>query len=69
MNTSYTATLNSSAVRKLTYHPLSQKLQLWFSSGGPYDFFRVPEDLVQRLLRSSSPGSFYNTHLRGRYQR
>lgn len=69
MNTSFNVRLNSSAIRSVTYDALNLIMQIWFVSSGPYSFYRVPEDLFQNFINSRSPGSFYNNHIRGRYQR
>jgi hypothetical protein len=36
--------------------------------GQRYDFCGVPYDLFQGILRASSPGSYYDTYIRGRYR-
>jgi hypothetical protein len=44
-------------------------LQIWFKpSGGPYDHLDVPEELFHELCAAASPGRYYNSHIRDRYE-
>ena len=60
--------LNSRAVKRAEYNPESKRMQLWFPDGGPYDFCNVPQNVYDGLIRASSHGSYYNAHIRDRYQ-
>jgi hypothetical protein len=60
--------LNSSAILGADCDFWSQVLTIQFSSGGVYDFHGVPESVFQGLISASSPGSYYNQHIRGRYR-
>ncbi|WP_373694618.1 KTSC domain-containing protein [Rhizobium aouanii] len=43
-------------------------MTIWFvESGGPYDFYGVPEAIYHGLLRASSAGTYYNTYIRDQY--
>jgi hypothetical protein len=42
-------------------------LDLWFQNGRVYTFFGVPRSVYTDLLNASSPGSYYNQNIRGRY--
>jgi hypothetical protein len=59
--------LNSSSIRAVDYDPASRLLQIWFPNRGPYTFFGVPERVYQGLIHASSPGTYYNTYIRGNY--
>ncbi len=60
--------LRSSAISRAEFNPASSTLTLWFvESGGPYDYYRVPESIYQGLLRAASAGSYFNTYIRDRY--
>lgn len=61
-------TFNSSAVKRAEYDPASMRLKLWFPDGGPYDFCRVPQHIWDGLLSARSKGTYYNDHIRDRYQ-
>ena len=60
--------LNSSAIRAVDYDPESRRMNIRFTSGGTYTFYRVPEAVYLGLITSSSPGSYYNYHIRGLYR-
>ena len=45
----------------------SGNMDLWFQNGRVYTFYDVPYSVYQELLAASSPGSYYNQNIRGRY--
>lgn len=58
----------SSAIRRAEYNPATAVLQIWFvESGGPYDFYGVPQYVFDGLCRAASKGTYYNDHIRDRY--
>lgn len=59
---------NSSAIKRAEYDPATQRLQLWFPDDGPYSFCRVPQRIYDGLCRAPSKGTYYNDHIRDRYQ-
>ncbi len=59
--------LDSSAIHLVHYDSDTGLLQIWFPKNGPYPFYRVPYDVYVGLINSSSPGSYYNLYIRGRY--
>lgn len=60
--------VSSDAISAIGYDPETQRMRVRFTSGGSYDFCRVPQDVHERFMRSSSKGTFYNDRIRGRYQ-
>lgn len=60
--------LNSSAILGADYDFWSQVLTIQFTSGGVYDFHGVPVAVFHGLISASSPGTYYNHHIRGRYR-
>ncbi|PKP76724.1 MAG: KTSC domain-containing protein [Alphaproteobacteria bacterium HGW-Alphaproteobacteria-3] len=63
-------TFISSAIRRAEYNPNSHVLQIWFvDSGGPYDYFGVPQDIFDGLCRAVSKGTYFNDHIRDRFGR
>ena len=36
-------------------------------SGGPYDYYGVPQSVYEGLLRARSAGTYYNDYIRDRY--
>lgn len=60
--------LRSSAIRAVDYNPNTRILRIWFvESGGPYDYYGVPAQVYEGLLRARSAGSYYNDHIKDRY--
>lgn len=60
-------TLSSSAIRAVDYDEFTGELTIYFRSSGGYTFYGVPWEIYAGLVSSSSPGTFYNQHIRGRY--
>lgn len=60
--------VSSDAISAIGYDPATGRMRIRFTSGSSYDFCRVPPDVHERFMRSSSKGSFYNDYIRGRYQ-
>lgn len=60
--------LNSSAIDSVEYDPESRTLTIVFtSSSRAYTYHGVPEGIYWGLVVSSSPGTYFNDHIRGRY--
>jgi len=59
---------NSTAIIRAEYNPETEEMQVWFPDAGPYDFCGVPERVWEGLLDAKSKGSFYNVHIRDKYQ-
>lgn len=60
--------LRSSAIRQAEYTAATRTLQIWFvESGGPYDYYGVPESVYLGLLNAISAGGYFNDHIRDRY--
>ena len=60
--------VNSSAISKVGYDESTQQMKIRFKQGKVYDFCRVPKHIFQGLLAASSKGTYYNNHIRDRYQ-
>lgn len=60
--------LNSSAISRAEYTAPTRTLHIWFvESGGPYDYYGVPESVYLGLIKARSPGGYFNDHIRDRY--
>lgn len=59
---------NSSAVKRAEYNPETRRLTLWFPEGHPYDFCRVPQSIYDGLCNARSKGTYYNDHIRDKYE-
>ncbi len=61
--------LNSSAIKMVAYDGRSRRMHITFTSGGTaYTFCNVPRGIFEGLIAASSAGTFYDQHIRGRYQ-
>lgn len=60
--------VSSSAISSIGYDPDTQGMRVRFTSGNTYNFCRVPLDVYERFMKSSSKGTFYNDRVRGRFQ-
>lgn len=49
------------------YDKETQELTIQFENGQSYSFTGVPPDVAEGLAKSSSPGRYYNTRIRGVY--
>ena len=60
--------VSSSAIRAVGYDPNTGLMQIRFTEGHSYTFCGVPANVFSGLMNSGSKGSYYNSHIRGRYQ-
>lgn len=60
--------VSSSNIAAVGYDADTQTLAVEFRSGGTYEFYDVPEAVYQGLLSASSPGSYFQNEVRGRYR-
>jgi hypothetical protein len=59
--------VNSSAISRVEFDDSSGVLSIWFTAGHRYDYPGVPRELYQRLITSTSIGTFFNNHIRDQY--
>lgn len=60
--------VSSAAITAVGYDPATMRMRIRFVQGETYDFCRVPTQVFQGLLDARSKGSYYNDHIRDRYQ-
>jgi KTSC domain len=60
--------VNSSAISAVGYDENSRRMKIRFKQGDTYDFCRVPSNIFQGLLSARSKGTYYNDHIRDKYQ-
>jgi len=59
---------NSSAIRRAEYDPSNLVLKIWFvQTGGPYDYYSVPESVYLGLCNASSQGTYFARYIRDQY--
>ena len=59
--------VDSSAISSVGYDEKSAVLEVEFSSGAVYDYFKVPRKVYRDLLKAPSKGSFVSRRVRDRY--
>jgi len=60
--------LNSSAIRRVEYNPVTRRMVIEFTSGHSYPFCGVPENVYKALIAASSAGQYYHDHIKGHYE-
>jgi len=60
--------ITSSAMRSVGYDAQQQILEIEFPDRNVHWFVKVPEELYLGLLRAPSAGTYFNDHIKGRYQ-
>ncbi|WP_457285246.1 KTSC domain-containing protein [Pseudomonas fragi] len=50
------------------YDAGSRRMKIRFQQGHTYDFCNVPPSIHEQLMSATSKGSYYNRHIRDRYQ-
>ena len=60
--------VRSSAMTAVGYDPATRRMRIRFEQGHPYDFCGVPPAIHNGLMAALSKGSYYNQHIRDRYQ-
>jgi hypothetical protein len=58
--------VNSTAISRLAYDSETGEVQIVFARGGSYTF-EMPEVEVRRMAASDSPGSYWNSNVKGKY--
>ncbi len=60
--------VRSSAIEAVGYDASTCRMRIRFTGGNEYDFCGVPEAVYQGLMSALSKGTYYNDHIRDRYQ-
>jgi hypothetical protein len=61
------AAINSTILAAAAYDAHSERLQLAFRDRTIYQYFGVPADVYEALLRAPSKGRYFNLAIRGRF--
>ena len=57
----------SSNVASVGYDSATQTLEVEFLSGAVYQYYNVPENMYDQLIKASSKGRFLHTHIKNAY--
>ena len=59
--------VRSTAIADVEYDPEEQELTVVFHNGASYTHEGVPPEVYRQFVLSPSPGSFYNSVIKGSY--
>lgn len=57
----------SSNLASVGYDTATQTLEIEFLSGGVYQYYNVPENLYDQLMRAGSKGRFFHQYIRNAF--
>lgn len=60
--------VESACIASIAFSGTTNILELEFRNGRAYEYFAVPETLVQQLLSAASKGAFVSRFIRGRFR-
>lgn len=59
--------INSSVIQGISHDPETDTLTIHFHQGRKYTFVGVPENVVEQLIESESPGRFFHQGIKPYY--
>ncbi len=59
--------VESSMLREVGYDPETRTLEVEFTSGGVYEYYDVPPEVYDGLLRAESYGQYFQANIRDTY--
>jgi hypothetical protein len=60
--------VTSSSLRSLGYDPRSRTLEVEFHNAAVYQYYDVPETVLEEMLAQNSLGAYFNTEIRDVYE-
>ena len=57
----------SSNIASVGYDPATETLELEFLSGSIYQYYNVPGNMYDQLMKEGSKGRFVNTYIKNAY--
>lgn len=57
----------SSNIRSVGYDSQSQTLEVEFLTGTVYQYYGVPENMYEQMMKEQSKGRFLNTYIKNQY--
>ena len=61
------APMRSTAIADVEYDTEERTLEVTFASGRSYTHVGVPQTTYEALVNAGSPGSYYNSHIKGAF--
>ena len=62
-----TTVLNSTSLAEVGYEQEENTLHVQFQNGSTYDYFDVPADVYEGILKADSAGRFFNENVSGEF--
>ena len=59
--------LNSSRIKSVEYNDSTEVLSIQFVKGGNYKYYSVPEEIYKGLIKSNSPGNYFDMFIKLKY--
>jgi hypothetical protein len=63
-----TANFNSSNLNTMVYDEITNVLRLGFVAGATYEYYGVPQVVVNELRQAASAGSYFHQFIRNKYE-
>ena len=60
--------VTSSNIASVGYDASSKTLEVEFHSGSLYEYFGVPKEIYDGLMKAESHGSYFHRHIRDKYR-
>jgi len=60
--------VSSSAINSVGYDLATNRMRIAFQQGHSYNYCGVPQSIYEAFMRSFSKGTYYNSHIKDRYQ-
>ena len=60
--------VSSSNLAEVGYHDPTQTMEVCFKSGRVYQYFDVPRNVYDELMRTESPGGYLSSEVKGRFR-
>jgi lysyl-tRNA synthetase class 2 len=60
--------VDSSAIARIEYDAIAHKLEVMFTTGRVYEYYRVPRSLYDEFIAAPSKGQFFNAYIRDRFR-
>ena len=60
-------TVSSSNLAAIGYDPVTQTLEVEFHGGRIYQYYGVPDRMLEEMMQAPSAGQFFNTYIRDGY--
>lgn len=64
----FTAKVDSTAIKAVHYHGSTQDLTVLFLNGECFEFHKVPPSKAWAMVCDPSPGNYFNRCVRGMYE-